>query len=154
MPGLSDMPLDPSKTIWENLNNQAAIIIQIESLEGINNLDAILSEVGEHIDAVWIGTLDARVSMGLPVSFYDQPTEPEWLAAMATYEATLKKHDKPSSGFALGPPEVVAKAAKGKCLLFIAADVFAILGGMGDLAEAKKWPACDFSAENRAVKGL
>src|SRR5271168_4206164 len=67
MPGLSDIPHDPSKTIWENLNEQAAIIIQIESLEGINNLDAILTEVGNHIDAVWIGSLDARVSMGLPI---------------------------------------------------------------------------------------
>src|SRR5271155_921672 len=33
MPGLSDTPLDPSRSIWENLNDQAAIIIQIESLE-------------------------------------------------------------------------------------------------------------------------
>jgi 4-hydroxy-2-oxoheptanedioate aldolase len=152
MPGLSDTPLDPSRSVWENLNDQAAIIIQIESLEGINNLDAILTEVGDQIDAVWIGSLDARVSMGLGFSFFEQPSEPEWLAAMDKYNAVLKKHDKPNSGFGLGPPEVVAKVAETKCIVFIHGDVFAILGCMGELAEAKKWPIRNFSAINKSSK--
>jgi 4-hydroxy-2-oxoheptanedioate aldolase len=154
MPGLSDIPHDTSRSIWENLNDQAAIIIQIESLEGINNLDAILTEVGDDIDAVWLGSLDARVSMGLEFSFFEQPSEPEWLEAMDKYNATLKKHDKPNSGFGLGPPEVVAKVAESKCIVFIHGDVFSILGGMGDLAMAKKWPAHNFSAANKASKSV
>lgn len=154
IPGISDIPLDPSRSVWENLNDQAAIIIQIESMEGINNLDAILTEVGDDIDAVWIGSLDARVSMGLPFSFSEEPNEPEWLEAVNKYNATLKKHDKPSSGFGLGPPEVVAKVAESKCIVFIHGDVFSILSGMGDLAMAKKWPARDFSAANKASKSV
>jgi 4-hydroxy-2-oxoheptanedioate aldolase len=154
MPGLSDIPHDTSRSIWENLNDQAAIIIQIESLEGINNLDAILTEVGDDIDAVWLGSLDARVSMGLGFSLFEQPSEPEWLEAMDKYNATLKKHDKPNSGFGFGPPEVVAKVAESKCIVFMHGDVFSILGGMGDLAMAKKWPAHNFSAANKASKSV
>jgi 4-hydroxy-2-oxoheptanedioate aldolase len=74
LPGISDLGIDPSLSLHENVNKQAAIIIQIESLEGIKNLDAILTEAGDHIDSVWIGSLDARVSMGLS-SFVGQ--EPE-----------------------------------------------------------------------------
>jgi len=154
MPGLSDIPHDPSRSIWENLNDQAAIIIQIESMEGINNLDAILTEVGDDIDAVWLGSLDARVSMGLPFSFFEQPNEPEWLEAMEKYNAALKKHDKPNSGFGLGPPEVVAKVAQTKCIVFIHGDVFSIVSGMSDLAMAKQWPARNFSAANKSSKSV
>jgi len=154
MPGLSDIPIDPSRSVWENLNDQAAIIIQIESMEGINNLDAILTEVGDQIDAVWIGSLDARISMGLNFSLFEEQNEPEWLEALDKYYATLKKHDKPSSGFGLGPAEVVAKVAESKCIVFIHGDIFAILGCIGELAEAKKWPARNFSAINKALKSV
>ena len=34
LPGLSDTRIDPSRSLWENLNDQAAIIMQIESEEG------------------------------------------------------------------------------------------------------------------------
>jgi hypothetical protein len=71
---------------------------------------------------------------------------------MDKYNVTLKKHDKPSSGFGLGHPEVVAKVAETKCIVFIHGDVFSILGCMGELAEAKKWPAQNFSAINKASK--
>jgi 4-hydroxy-2-oxoheptanedioate aldolase len=56
-PGFTGLPsgqaMDASLSLWENLNNQAAIIIQIETLEAINNLDAILTECGKNIDAIW-----------------------------------------------------------------------------------------------------
>jgi 4-hydroxy-2-oxoheptanedioate aldolase len=123
-------------------------------MEGINNLDAILTEVSHHIDAVWIRTLDARVSIGLPFSFSKVPTEPEWLVALDKYYSILKKHDKPSSGFGLGAPEQVAQIAKSKCIIFINRDVFAILKTIGDLMEAKKWPARNFSAMNKGLKSV
>lgn len=54
IPGVTDIPLDTSRTIEQNVNDQAAIMIQIETVEAIDNLDAILREVPD-IDAVWLG---------------------------------------------------------------------------------------------------
>jgi 4-hydroxy-2-oxoheptanedioate aldolase len=135
MPGLSDKPVDPSKTLHECVNDQAAIIIQIETLQAIKNLDEILTECGEYIDSVWLGSLDARVSMGLSGM---GGAEPEWLEAVALFESTLAKHNQAVSGFALGPPEVKAMLARGKSFLMVAADFMSIVGnGLQDLASSR-----------------
>jgi 4-hydroxy-2-oxoheptanedioate aldolase len=135
MPGLSDTPVDPSKTLHECVNDQAAIIIQIETLEGIHNLDAILTECGEYIDSVWLGSLDARISMGFSGM---GGAEPEWLEAVALFESTLSKHNQAVSGFSLGSPEAKAMLSRGKSFLMVAADFFSIVGsGMADLASSR-----------------
>jgi len=135
MPGLSDTPVDPSRTLHECLNDQAAIIIQIETVEGIHNLDDILTECGEYIDSVWLGSLDARVSMGLSGM---GGVEPEWLEAVALFESTLTKHNQAVSGFSLGPPEVRAVLSKGKSFLMVAADFHSIVAnGLQDLASSR-----------------
>ena len=145
MPGLSDTPLDPSLTLHQNVNRQAAVAIQIESYEGIKNLDAILTEVGEHIDSVWIGSLDARISMDL-ASGGLLGEEPEWLEAVALYESTLAKHNKPASGLALGTPEMKTAMARGKSCMVTGADYIAILGQCAELGDMKqRFPAMDYS---------
>lgn len=58
------------RDVWQNWNDSAAIMIQIETLEGINDLDAILTEVPD-IDIIWLGSLDARVSMNLKAGWSD-----------------------------------------------------------------------------------
>lgn len=144
IPGISDKTIDPSQTFWENLNRQAAIIIQVESVEGIKNLDDILTECGHAIDSVWIGSLDLRINMGLDGFAGD---EPEFVAHYEKYTATLKKHNMPASGFAIGTPEAKKKTAKGKSFIITGADLFGVYGQMGELAYAKEnFPAKNFSA--------
>ncbi|RDW73737.1 hypothetical protein BP5796_07179 [Coleophoma crateriformis] len=133
--GTSDMLIDSSLSLWENLNHQSAVIIQIESAEGIRNLDAMLTEVGDQIDSVWLGSLDARVSMGLQNAYGE---EPEWMKLKALYESTLRKHNMPSSGLALGPPAVRAKMAKGKSFMVSGSDVYGILGQAAGLADMRQ----------------
>lgn len=112
-------------------------MIQIESLEGINNLDAILTEVPD-IDAVWLGTLDARVSMDLPGNGGMGGTEPEWLDAVATYDRVVAKHGVAKAGFALGTPEMVQNMAREKSFVVVAADVMALMGMLGGLVTARE----------------
>lgn len=136
LPGLTDTPMNPSETLFENLNNQAAIMIQIESLKGINNLDAILTECPE-IDACWLGTIDARVSMNFSAQF-GQGNEPEWLAAVATYDSVMAKHDKPKGAFAVGTDADMQRMGKTKAIVFPATDVVALAGLYGTLTKAKE----------------
>ncbi|KAL8823394.1 MAG: hypothetical protein Q9191_005896 [Dirinaria sp. TL-2023a] len=122
LPGVGDMPVDPNRSLWENLNDQAAIIIQIESEQGVKNLDAILSAVGDQIDCVWIGSLDLRVSMGLDGVWGD---EPSFMDVVKLYEDTLKRHKTPNSGMCMfGQWE----KASNKAFVVVGGDAFALLG--------------------------
>lgn len=137
VPGVTDTSIDGSKTFHQNLNEQAAVIIQIESLEGINNLDDILTEVPQ-IDACWLGTLDCRVSMDLAGNGGMGGPEQEWQDAVATYERIMKKHNKPRAGFAFGPPEVMRSMGQKKSFVVTAADVVALAGMAENLSGARE----------------
>ena len=132
LPGIGDTGIDPSRSVWENVNDQAAIIIQIESEQGAWNLDAILTAVGDQIDAVWMGTLDMRVSMG-----YDGFWGPEqkFLDIVSLYESTLKKHNMPNTGMCLN-----GEWAKGanKAFVIVGGDSFAFLGDTVTISNARQ----------------
>jgi 2-keto-3-deoxy-L-rhamnonate aldolase RhmA len=155
LPGLTDTPIDPSMSVFENVNSQAAVIIQIESLEAINNLDAILTEVPD-IDAVWLGSLDCRTSMGLSGM---AGNEPEWLETVAKYKSILKKHDMPDSGVAIGPPEIQAAAGKGKAFVVVTGDVPTLMAGFGELQSARQlfsplqWEGKTVKESNKLTNG-
>jgi len=130
--GLGDTPVDPKRSVFENVNDQAAIIIQIESELGARNLDAILTAVGDQIDAVWLGSLDMRVSMGLN-GFWG--LEPEFLEVVKLYEETLKKHDMPNSGMCLGGNW---EMGANKAFLIVGGDAFAFLGDIATISTARQ----------------
>ncbi|KAK1828021.1 Pyruvate/Phosphoenolpyruvate kinase-like domain-containing protein [Podospora conica] len=138
IPGITDArAVHPHLDVWQNLNEQAAVMIQIETLEGIRNLDAILTAVPD-IDAVWLGTLDARISMNLPAGFGVPDDEPEWVEAVRLYEETMEKHGKVKGGFVLGgEPETIRAAARDKEFLCGFADVLALMGMAGSLGQAR-----------------
>ncbi|KAL8936440.1 MAG: hypothetical protein Q9216_004926 [Gyalolechia sp. 2 TL-2023] len=132
LPGIGDTGIDPTRSVWENVNDQAAIIIQIESEEGARNLDAILTAVGDQIDAVWMGTLDMRVTMGYD-GFWGP--EPRFLEIVDLYQETLKKHDIPNTGMCLG-----GEWAKGanKAFVIVGGDAFAFLGDTATIISARQ----------------
>ncbi|PHH92765.1 hypothetical protein CDD83_5171 [Cordyceps sp. RAO-2017] len=142
IPFLTDMPYDPNRDIFRCLNDQAAIMFQIETLEGINNLDAILTEVPD-VDIVWLGSLDARISMNLPGNFGLGGDEPEWIAARDKFFEVMDKHDKPYGGFAFfqppyGSPEKFAEAAKRMSFIMASADVMHLANLQQDITMARK----------------
>ncbi len=136
IPGLTDLGADGKRDVWQNVNDQAAIMVQIESLKGIDNLDAILTEVPE-IDVVWLGGFDCRISMNLPGNF-GQGAEPEWLAAVDKFNSILKKHKKPRAGFCLAGGEELAKMGEDNVLLVHSADVLKLFEMGPQLAAARE----------------
>jgi 4-hydroxy-2-oxoheptanedioate aldolase len=138
LPGITDRVIDPSLPFHQNLNRQAAVIIQIESLEAIHNLDAILTEVGDQIDSAWLGSLDARISMDVSSGGLDGD-DGEWLKAKALYESTLRKHNKAASGLALGSHETKRAMARGRAFVVAAGDMFGLMEtGLRDPAFARE----------------
>ena len=171
VPGLTDTSAQEGKDVFAAVNDQAAVMIQIESLQGekqegkeqnrkhpvkrmglidnprlanltsgINNLDDILTQVPD-IDIVWLGALDARISMGFPGNF-GSGSEPEWLAAREKFFSVLDKHDKPYGGFAIATPpfgnlDTIRKASERMSFLQISADVLHLSAMMKDLSDAR-----------------
>ncbi|KAL7946967.1 Pyruvate/Phosphoenolpyruvate kinase-like domain-containing protein [Trichoderma barbatum] len=147
LPGVTDIPFQAGRDIFEALNDQAAIMIQIESLAGINNLDAILTEVPD-IDMVWLGTLDARVEMNMPSNYGMGGNEPEWVEARQKFYDVIDKHDKPLGGFAFstppfGTPETFKKAAERMSFILMTADVKALMGMAETLQQTRELVALE-----------
>lgn len=67
-------------------NENTTIICQIESVEGLENLEAIASTPG--IDVLWVGHFDLTNSMGIPGQFDD----PRFHDALKKVVETAKKH--------------------------------------------------------------
>jgi len=151
IPGVNDSACY-GNDLHQSVNDQAAIMIQIETLEGIKNLDAILTEVPQ-IDIVWLGTIDARVSMNLPANGGMGGPEQEWQDAVKLYEATIQKHNKAKAGFAFGTPEVMETTGKGNSFLIVAADVAALGSMMGQIAVARDlFPKLGSKGETNGAK--
>ena len=67
-------------------NQNTTIICQIESVEGMENLEAIATTPG--VDVLWVGHFDLTQSMGIPGQFH----EPAFLEAMQRVVAVANKH--------------------------------------------------------------
>lgn len=71
------------------LNDESVVIAQIEHIDAINNLEAILGTNG--IDGTIIGPYDLSASMGKPGRFDDNDVK----SAIERYEAISRKMNKP-----------------------------------------------------------
>ncbi|KAM0561415.1 hypothetical protein ACHAPJ_003296 [Fusarium lateritium] len=123
-----------------------------DALEGINNLDAILTKVPD-IDIVWLGSLDARISMNLPGNHGLGGAEQEWLDAREKFFSVLDKHNKPYGGFAFanppyGTPEGLQKAAERMSFILMTADVIHLAAMGQDLQQARELIASASSEAN------
>ena len=101
----------------ESANRQTLLIAQIETAEGVRNVDEIAAVPG--IDVLWIGHFDLSNSLGIPVQF----DHPQFRSAVAKVLGACKQHGK-TPGFMAGD------IASGKSLLD---QGFRILAFSGDL---------------------
>ncbi len=79
------MPANPPEYMaYANANT--SIVCQIESVEGLDNLDAIASTPG--VDVLWIGHFDLTASLGIPGQF----DAPQFIAALEAVVAACRQY--------------------------------------------------------------
>jgi 2-keto-3-deoxy-L-rhamnonate aldolase RhmA len=89
---------DVGKTL-EAINREQWVVAQIESVEGLENADAISAVDG--IDVLWIGHYDLTTSMGIPGQF----EHPDYLAAVEQLVKVCDKHDKALGQMVVSPEQ-------------------------------------------------
>ncbi len=94
---------------YARANEEILVAVQIEHIEAVKNIDAILGVPG--IDAVFIGPYDLTASMGITGQF----EHPDYLAARETILAACRRH-RVVPGIHVVPPapaQVRARAEEG-----------------------------------------
>jgi 2-dehydro-3-deoxyglucarate aldolase/4-hydroxy-2-oxoheptanedioate aldolase len=99
-------------------NDNVLLIAQIETAEGLENVEAIAAVDG--IDALWIGQFDLTASLGIPGRFDD----PKFADATRRIVDACREHGKAATLAVLDPEELARGPAAGFRLLVYAADLW------------------------------
>lgn len=106
------------KAKMKHCNDNVLIIAQIETAEGLGNVDAIAAVPG--IDGVWIGQFDLTTSLGIPTQF----DHPLFVDGTRKIIEACRKHQKAATLAVLDPQQLAEGPASGFRLLVYAADVW------------------------------
>jgi 2-keto-3-deoxy-L-rhamnonate aldolase RhmA len=98
------VPPKPAEYLRE-ANANIVVICQIESLHGLEHLEAIAAVPG--VDVLWVGHFDLTQSMGIVAQFQN----PQFLAALARVAETADRHGK-AAGIQPGSREQAAEWMK------------------------------------------
>jgi 2-dehydro-3-deoxyglucarate aldolase/4-hydroxy-2-oxoheptanedioate aldolase len=103
---------DVSQTMTE-ANEETLIIAQIESVNGVKNVEEIVGVEG--VDVGWIGHFDLTQSMGIPGQF----EHPDYLAAVEKVIAACQRQGKAGGFMGATPAAVVELVQKGfRCIAY------------------------------------
>ena len=115
----------------ENANAQTLVVVQIEHIEGVNQIDSIVAVEG--VDVIFVGPYDLSASMGL----IGEVAHPDVLAAIEKVGKACKEVDKPMGFFGMTAEAVQPAMDKGYQLItcgtdtgFLAAGAQAILSAL------------------------
>lgn len=97
-------------------NEQACLLVQVETVQALENLDAIAATPG--VDGVFIGPFDLSVSMGYP----GQPEHPAVQAAMADAVARILQAGKAPGILAMSEAQARKWLAAGAVFVAVGAD--------------------------------
>jgi 2-dehydro-3-deoxyglucarate aldolase/4-hydroxy-2-oxoheptanedioate aldolase len=111
-------------------NATRAVIIQIETREGVENAEAIAALPG--VDGLWLGHLDLSCSLGIPGRF----DHPDFLAASAHVAAAAKRHGKALGRMAGSADEARRLAADGYDTIALFSDIAALQGRLAEAVAA------------------
>jgi 2-dehydro-3-deoxyglucarate aldolase/4-hydroxy-2-oxoheptanedioate aldolase len=101
-----------------HLNEQVLLIAQIETAEGLANVEEIAAVDG--IDGLWIGQFDLTTSLGIPAQF----DHPRFVEGTGRILKACQRHNKAATLAVLDPEQLARGPADGFRLLVYAADVW------------------------------
>ncbi|RYO82542.1 hypothetical protein DL766_000305 [Monosporascus sp. MC13-8B] len=111
------------KTTYDVWDEHAAIICQIEDLEGLENIDEICRVPG--VDGLFVGTGDLRMCLELSHGSLDGD-EPVFLSALRKIRDAAKANNLPIMGFGISPSGVELRREMGWNAFIIHGDIDAI----------------------------
>jgi len=124
-------------TYFQRANDEILVIAQIEHVDGVRNIDAILSVPG--IDACYVGPNDWCASAGLAPSL--EPPHPEFEAAMQKILAAARRHGVAAGIHCLKPETVNRRIREGWTLVGMVNDQRFLLGAAKAARDAVKTDA-------------
>jgi len=113
-------------------NAEICLIVQVESLTGIENLDAIAAVEG--VDAVFIGPSDLAATMG----HLGNPTHPSVLAVIEDALGRIKKSGKPPGILTFDDALIQRYSELGCRFIAIGADIILLTHSVRALAQKHK----------------
>lgn len=111
---------------------ELCLIIQIETVMGLNNLDEILTVEG--VDAVFIGPADLAGTMG----YLGSPNHPEVVAAVTTAISKVKAAGKAAGTLAINPQAALNYERLGVQFIALGVDTLALATTVGSILSQHK----------------
>ena len=97
----------------ESCNEEIITICQIESVQGLDNVEAIAAVEG--VDVLWVGNFDLSNSMGIPGQF----EHPRFLRALERTVEACQRHGKTAANLVNDPDEGARRLKDGfRCLAY------------------------------------
>ena len=116
-------------------NDEILVIVQIESVEALHNLDAILGVPG--IDVAFVGPNDLHASLGFPPS--NEGAEPEFVKALEQVRDGARQHNVALGIFTSGGDAAAQRVREGFQMVSVTTDLGSIItGATQQLQDAQK----------------
>lgn len=116
--GLTDWP-----SYARVANNEIMVVVQIESAQGLANLDGILSVPG--VDVAFVGPNDLHAQLGLPPS--SEGAEPEFVAALERIKMAARQHSVALGIFCSNGEAAARRIREGFQMVNAATDISCLL---------------------------
>jgi 4-hydroxy-2-oxoheptanedioate aldolase len=107
------------------INDEILVVVQIESVQALDNLDAILSVPG--IDVAFVGPNDLHAQMHLPPS--SEGAEPAFVAALEQIKQAARRHGVPLGIYSSSGEAAAARIREGFQMVCATSDASSLAAG-------------------------